>query len=92
MQIIVWVTYGQIPSAMSQTDVMLSANGGHMGPKRDSQVDVFGIRFFQVLDMFRIQFSEIIYNSFSWMVMIFRDAFCDHFAHICLTFLKPLEP
>jgi hypothetical protein len=34
MRITPWATHGQVPSARSQKDVMLAANGGHMGPKR----------------------------------------------------------
>ena len=92
MQITPWATHVQVPSARSQKDVTLAANGGHMGPKTGSQIVVFGIRFCQFLGIFPHSILDVIYDSFFKECHDFRVAFGDHFAYICVTFLKPLEP
>ena len=68
-----WATHGQVPSARSQKNVMLAANGGHMGLKRGSQIVVFGIRFCEFLFIFSDSILEVIYDSFSRIVMILES-------------------
>ena len=92
MQIQFWATHGQVPSARSQKDVMLAANWQYMGPKRDYQIIIFGIRFYQFLGTFSHTIFKVVFDSCLKDCHDFRDAFADRFAYICLTFLEPLEP
>jgi hypothetical protein len=87
-----WATHGQVPSARSQKDVALAANGGHMGTKRGPKIVVFGIRFCHFLGIFPHSILELVYDSFFKDWHDFRIVFGDNFAYICLTFLEPLEP
>jgi hypothetical protein len=92
MHITPWATHGQVPSARSQKDGTLAANWGHMGPNRGPKIIVFGIGFRHFLGIFPHSFLVVIYASFFKECLVFRVAFGDHFAYICLTFLEPLEP
>ena len=83
MRITPWATHGQVPSARSQKDVTLAANGGHMDPKRDPKSVFFGIRFCQFLGIFPHSILEVIYDSLFKDCHDLRVAFGDHFAYIC---------
>ena len=55
-----WVIHGQVPSARLQKDVMLAADGGHMGPKEGPQIVVCGIRCCQFLIVFPHSILDVI--------------------------------
>ena len=92
MHITPWATHWQVKSVRSQKDVMLAASWGHMGPKRESQIDMLGIRFCQILLLLLLLLLFFLHSISEAVYDVLNSVFGGQVAYICLTFLDSLEP